>query len=227
MLLALNMFSPSSLIPVLNISAAVLAVVFLMIAIRNVGGVRLQIWQIMLLGAMAVLVTGQIGPREALMSINLDVMIFLWSMFTIGQAMQESGYLLHLSARLFGGARTKDQLVLLILFGFGSLSALLMNDTLAIIGTPMVIYLARKHQISPKLLLLALAFAVTTGSAMSPIGNPQNLLIAVGSGLSSPFATSFQYLFLPTAINLFLAYALLKLFYRDQFKGGALCLLEE
>jgi hypothetical protein len=36
----------------------VLAAVFLLIAVRQVGQVRLQIWQIMLLGAIAVLITG-------------------------------------------------------------------------------------------------------------------------------------------------------------------------
>jgi len=45
-----------------------------------------------------------------------------------------------------------------------------MNDTLAVVGTPLMLYFARRHGISPKLLLLALAFAVTTGSVASPIG---------------------------------------------------------
>ena len=51
-----------------------------------------------------------------------------------------------------------------------------MNDTLAVIGTPLVLLLAKQHRMSPKVLLLALAFAVTIGSVVSPIGNPQNLL---------------------------------------------------
>jgi Na+/H+ antiporter NhaD/arsenite permease-like protein len=201
-----------------NISVMVLATVFVLIAIRQVGRVRLQIWQIMLLGAIAVLLAGEISPIEAFWSINLDVMIFLLSMFIIGEAMQESGYLFRLSNKIFRWAKNPDQLLILIIFGMGFLSAVLMNDTLAIIGTPLMLYFARMHQISSKLLLLALAFAVTTGSVISPIGNPQNLLIAINGDFSNPFQDFFRYLFLPTLINLILAYVILRLVYHDQFK---------
>ena len=205
-----------------NISLVALAAVLLLIAVRQVGKKSLAIWQIMLLGAVAVLVTGQVSLSEAAAAINLDVMIFLAAMFVIGESMQESGYLLYLFNRIFKIARNPDQLVLLILFAMGFLSALLMNDTLAIIGTPLMLYLARTLKISAKLLLLTLAFAVTIGSAMSPIGNPQNLLIAVNSGLSNPFSVFLQYLMLPTVANLVLAYLLLRFFYKGQFRKRSL-----
>jgi Na+/H+ antiporter NhaD/arsenite permease-like protein len=61
-------------------------------------------------------------------------------------------------------------------------------------------------------MLLALAFAVTIGSVMSPIGNPQNLSIALNGKIGNPFITLFKFLLIPTIINLFLAYILLKIF---------------
>ncbi len=195
----------------------ILIIVFILIAVRQIGNVKLRIWQIMLFGALAVLITGQISPIDALKSINLDVMFFLFGMFVVGQALEESGYLSHLSHKLFKRAKSADRLILFILFGIGVTSAFLMNDTLAIIGTPVVLLLAKKNNTSPKLLLLALAFAVTIGSVMSPIGNPQNLLIAINGNISNPFITFFKFLLIPTMINLFLAYILLKLFYKEQF----------
>ncbi len=195
----------------------VLLIVFLLIAVRQVGRVRLQIWQIMLGGALAVLLTGQIAPLRALQAINLDVMLFLFGVFLIGQALEESGYLASLTYRIFGRASSLHGLVLGILFGLGLLSMLLMNDTLAIVGTPVAITLASKANIRPKVLLLALAFAVTIGSVASPIGNPQNLLIALSGGVANPFVTFLRYLLLPTLINLALAYLLLRLFYRREF----------
>lgn len=199
------------------IPLAVLAIVFLLIAVRQVGSVRLGIWQIMLLGAVAVLVTAQISPLDALKSIDLDVMLFLFGAFVVGQALEESGYLSFLSYRLLRRVKSTDGLVLAILFGAGLLSAVLMNDTLAIIGTPVVLALARRHGMQTKMLLLALAFAVTTGSVMSPIGNPQNLLIAIGGGVPNPFVTFLKYLAAPTIVNLLAAYFMLKLYYRGQF----------
>lgn len=206
----------------INISTIALALVLLLIAIRQLGEFKLQIWQIMLLGALMVLLSGEISPVDAASAINPDVMIFLAGMFVIGEAMRESGYLFHLFNRIFCRAKNLDQLLLLILFAMGFLSALLMNDTLAIIGTPLMLYLAQALRISPKLLLLTLAFAVTTGSAMSPIGNPQNLLIAINGSLTNPFLVFFQYLFIPTVANLFLAYLLLRLFYKSQFQQTAI-----
>ena len=195
----------------------VLACVFLLIMVRRIGSFRFQIWQIMGLGAVAVLATLQITPLAALKAINLDVIFFLFGMFIVGEALVSSGYLSYLSYKLFRRAKSLDSLVLFILFGMGLTAAFLMNDTLAIIGTPVVILLARKAKTSPKILLLALAFGVTIGTVTSPIGNPQNLLIAINGNVANPFITFFHYLLLPTLINLFLAYLLLRLFYRNQF----------
>jgi Na+/H+ antiporter NhaD/arsenite permease-like protein len=204
------------------VSIIVLLIVFVLIAIRQIGKFRLQIWQIMLLGALTVLLTRQISPTESLKAINLDVILFLFGMFVVGQALEESGYLSQLSFRLFGRAKTVDSLLLLIFFGIGLASALLMNDTLAIIGTPLMLQIARKTGISPKLLLLSLAFSVTIGSVMSPIGNPQNLLVAINGNIPNPFITFLHYLAVPTLINLSLTYLILKFFYRGQLKNEPL-----
>jgi Na+/H+ antiporter NhaD/arsenite permease-like protein len=204
------------------ISIIILAVVFVLIAIRQIGKFRLQIWQIMSAGAIAVLATGQISPANALKAINIDVIVFLFGMFIVGQAMEQSGYLSQLSYRLFGRARSADILLLLVIFGCGLISAMLMNDTLAIIGTPVMLQLSRKTGIRAKVLLLALAFSITIGSVMSPIGNPQNLLVAINGDVPAPFVTFLRYLALPTLINLALTYLILRLFFRKHLTNGAL-----
>jgi Na+/H+ antiporter NhaD/arsenite permease-like protein len=181
----------------------------------------------MLGGAIAVLISGQISPGDALDAINVDVMLFLAGMFIVGEAMVESGYLSMLSDRFFSRSRSPDQLIFLILFGMGFLSAILMNDTLAVIGTPLVLSLATKFRISPKLMLLSLAFAVTTGSVMSPIGNPQNLLIAVDSGMETPFVTFALYLLIPTIISLVIAFLLLRMFFRADFSRSFLPVFDQ
>lgn len=186
---------------------------------RQVGRLKFRIWQVMLLGAIIVLLTGQISLPDAAKSINFDVMVFLFGMFVVGEALCRSGYLLHISSRLFGVARSPPSLVLAIIFSMGILSAFLMNDTLAIIGTPLVLSLASRHSLSPKLLLMTLCFAVTTGSVVSPIGNPQNLLVAEYSGLGNPFITFFLYLAIPTLVSLVLVYLVLKHFYQVEFQA--------
>ncbi|WFN35619.1 anion transporter [Methanogenium sp. S4BF] len=199
------------------IVAVILALVLGLIALRNIGGIRLAIWQIMLGGALAVLILGQISPLDALYAINTDVMIFLFGMFVVGEAIQESGLLITLSSRLFRHEMSMDLFILLLIAVTGFFSAVLMNDTVAIIGTPFVLYLAKKFNISPVMLLLVLAFSVTTGSVVSPIGNPQNLLIALEGGLENPFLTFILYLAVPSAAGLLLVYGAMKVFYPREF----------
>ena len=211
----------------MNTSLVVVLAVFVLIAVRQIGHVRLQFWQIMTAGAVVVLLAGEITPVHAWDAINFDVLFFLFGMFIVGQALEESGYLAHLTYKFFKRARTRDAMILMVLFGGGLLSAVVMNDTLAIIGTPVVLLLGRKHAMNSTVLLLALAFALTTGSVMSPIGNPQNLLVALHGGLPNPFLTFLRWLCLPTLINLYLAYLILKWLFPDDFHEAALAHSQE
>jgi Na+/H+ antiporter NhaD/arsenite permease-like protein len=126
-----------------EIAVIILSAVFLLIAVRQVGRFKLRIWQIMLGGALAVLVTGQITVSDALRAINLDVMVFLFGMFVVGEGLVASGYLEYIARQLVHRTATVDRLVIVIMFCVGLLSALLMNDTLAIIGTPLLLALSR------------------------------------------------------------------------------------
>src|SRR3569832_2311688 len=186
----------------MNFSLLVLAVVFVLIAVRRIGRFRLAMWQVMLAGATAVLALGEITPGAALHAIDVDVMLFLFGMFIVGRALIASGYLYVLADRLLIGVQSSSTLLLAVMMGGGLGAALLMNDTLAIIAAP---------------LLLGLAFAITIGSVMSPIGNPLNLLFAVGGGLADPFGTFLYALAVPTLINLLIAYALLRMRFRTAF----------
>jgi len=199
------------------IPVIVLILVFLGIAVRQVGRFRVRIWQVMLAGAIAVLVTGQVSLFDAARAVNLDVMAFLFGMFVVGVALRESGELEILSGRVLRVAKTREQLLVLLIVSFGVLSAVLMNDTLAIIGTPLCLALARGNRMSPNLLLLALAFSITTGSVLSPIGNPQNLLVALAGPFGNPFVTFALYLAIPTVICLVMVF----LFLRIAFRGEA------
>jgi len=192
----------------------VLILVYVLIAIRQIGKFRIQPWQSMMLGAVLVLVTGQIKPANAFKAVNFDVLIFLFGMFVIGEAFAQSGYIYHLSYKAFNKAKTINQLLWLIIISMGLLSPFFINDTMVIVSTPLIIYLAKKQNIPAKPLILAMMFAVTTGSVFSPIGNPQNLLIAMNGHFSNPFIVFFKYLLIPTLINLSIIFFFIKLYYK-------------
>jgi Na+/H+ antiporter NhaD/arsenite permease-like protein len=209
------------------ISLIVLGIVFILISIRQIGSVKLDIWQIMLGGALVVLVTGQISILNAAKSINLDVILFLFGMFIVGQALEQSGYLSYIAYNFFKKAKTINSLIVFILLGGGIAAAFLMNDTIAIIGTPVVLLLGQKHKIPSKVLLLTLAFAVTIGSTMSPIGNPQNLLIAIHETTGNPFIVFLKLLVIPTIINLFVVFIFIKIFFKEHIDDEEIVHQEE
>ena len=186
------------------------------IAFRNFKGGRIPIWSVMLAGAVAMVFSGTIGVAEAYHSINLEVMVFLFSMFTFVTAMDVSGVLEAFATKLFLRAKRPEDIIYLTFFGFGLASAILMNDTIALMGTPIMLSLARKMRFSSKPLLLTLAFSVTLGSVMTPMGNPQNLLIALVSGVPAPLITFVLYLAAPTIVNLFITCLILRGIYRNE-----------
>lgn len=161
----------------------------------------------MLGGGIIVLVARAISLPAAWDSIDWNVMGYLLGIFYIGQALEESRYLEVQCHRLLATKKTTSAWLAWIIFGSGLLSAILLNDNVAVILTPLVLLLTRYLKLSAAPFLLALAYAVTIGSVMSPVGNPQNLMLATHSSVNQPFILFFGKLFIPTLLNLALCFA--------------------
>lgn len=202
----------------MNIPLIALGIVLLLIAVRRIGRARIQIWQAMCLGAAVVLLSGSITVSNAWRAVDWDVMGFLTGAFIIGNALLHSGLLYQHAYAWLERVRTVDGLVMAVLVSAALTSSVLMNDTVAIIGTPLVLQLAREHRIDPRLLLLALAAAITIGSVPSPIGNPQNVLIASQGQFHNAFGEFASKLALPAMLNLVVAYGVLRVLFRAQFR---------
>lgn len=193
-----------------------LCFVILFTLIRKIGHINIPIWLVMILSAIICIAAGSIKLQEAIKSIDFDVLIFLFCMFLVAESFQKSGYLYHSAHHIFSNTTSARHLILVLIFFSAAVSGILMNDTMVIIGAPLVIYFAKKHNINIELLLLTLMYSVTIGSVFSPIGNPQNLLIAINSKMSSPFILFFIYLLVPTIINLFILYFIIINLYKKE-----------
>lgn len=186
------------------------------LVLRNILKLRVPIWLILLLGATAMIGSGSIAPQIAYASINMDVLTFLFGMFVIVSSLDISGVLEFFTSRMLRVSKGPRTVVAMVFIVFGFLSAFLMNDTLALMGTPIVISIARRTGMNPKILLISLAFAVTVGSAVTPMGNPQNLLVALASKINAPVISFLKYLLIPTIVNLLLSTAFIIFFVRDR-----------
>ncbi|GBC73161.1 putative transporter [archaeon HR04] len=192
--------------------------VYGLIAVRRVGRFSIPVWIPMLIGALAMLATQTISIEDAYRAVKMDVIIFLLGMFMMVAVLERVGIIQHITVSILKRTRSMDRLLLFILVVMGTLSAFLMNDTIALAATPILLGMSR-FGIDPKPLLIVLAFAVTIGSAMTPIGNPQNFLISVESGMKAPMLEFMKYLALPTITNYIVTYYLLRWYYRNHLKG--------
>src|SRR5205807_859407 len=93
-----------------------------------------------------------------------------------------------------------------------ALSALVLNDTIALLVTPVVVRSARALRVNPVPYLVAVAIAANVGSVATEVGNPQNAFIAIRSGI--PFLTFSAYLLPITIVCLAVSIGLVWLVFR-------------
>jgi Na+/H+ antiporter NhaD/arsenite permease-like protein len=174
------------------------------VIVRQIVGRGPPIWSLFVAGALATIVAGVLSASQAESSVaaSAPTLIVLLALFLFVGALGEAGAFEHLARWLVEWPRRPSDLPFVLFVGIGIVSGLLINDALVLVGVPILVGVASRLRSDPKPLLLILAFAVTVGSTLTPFGNPQNLLVAVASGVSSPVTTFLRYLAIPTAINL-------------------------
>ena len=172
----------------------------------------------MSIGAVSMLITQTTSIQHALNAINFHVIGFLFGMFSIMSALDKSGVLQSFTIRMVSKSKASPSMLLAIfVIGMGFLSALLVNDTVAILGVSIIAFVIRQiKKINPQILLIGLAFGISIGSTMTPIGNPQNLIISIQSGMDAPLTKFLIILGPPTIISLFVTTIILKFYFRKQ-----------
>lgn len=136
-----------------------------------------------LLCAVGVVAFGVRTPEEALASIDTNTILLLFGMMWFVARLEEEGFFGWATVRVLRRARTGAGLITALSVGAGVLSALLVNDTVCVFLTPLVLSLCAHAQVRPLPYLLALATSANIGSAATLVGNPQNMILAGPSGL--------------------------------------------
>ncbi|MHB8351415.1 MAG: ArsB/NhaD family transporter [Thermoplasmata archaeon] len=190
--------------------------------LRQVLGRGPGIWAILIVAAAAFVVTGAIPPGAAAAAItdNLPVLALLLALFVFAVALEESGALDHLADWILGRSSRPGDLPFYLFVGFGVMGAFLLNDALVLLGVPLLLSISRRLRVEPTPLLLTLAFSVTVGSVALPVGNPQNILVALDSGLAAPTTAFLHYLLVPTIVNLLLGGLYLRWAFRAHWTTG-------
>ncbi len=174
-----------------SIQRLVLGLSYIGFAVGYVPGLRMNRATIALTSSALLIALGTLSLPDAWQAIDPGTIIFLLSMMIVNAYLSYSGffhlallYLLRLTRSPFG-------LLVLLTVGTGFLSAFFLNDTLALVSTPLTLRLARSLGLNPIPYLLAIASATNIGSLATVSGNPQNILVGSFSGIGYlAFATA-------------------------------------
>jgi Na+/H+ antiporter NhaD/arsenite permease-like protein len=204
---------------VFAVSALVILLTIAGVAIGRYPGVRMNRATIAVVGATALVGLGTLSLDHAYQAIDLNTLVLLFAMMVISANLRMAGFFELVAARLAGSALSPRQLLAVTVVAAGVLSALFLNDTIVLVFTPLVVQIVGAVGLNPIPYLIALATAANVGSSATIIGNPQNMLIGVSSGIS--FLRFFAYLS-PVALGGFaVIWTVIALVYRAELRPQA------
>jgi Na+/H+ antiporter NhaD/arsenite permease-like protein len=203
----------------MNISIyAVFIVTYMLIASRRLSILPIGRPAGALFGATLMVGIGAVSPKESYMAIDHDTILLLFSMMVLSAYLQKAGFFDFVGRRIASVCNTAWKMLITIVFVSGILSAFLMNDTVCIFFTPLVLILCKNYRLPYGPFLIALATSANIGSSATLVGNPQNMIIAGFSGLSFGYFIKWA---APAAFaGLLINILLLWLFYRKKIPSG-------
>ena len=184
------------------------------IAIGGFPGLAIDRTGIAVLGAIAMVGFGVLSLPQALQSIDSSTILLLFGLMLVSAQLQLSGFYRR-AASLLEFLTPKPKLFLLVLMVVsGGLSAVLVNDIVCLVFTPVVVAAVLKAKLNPFPYLLALACSSNIGSAATLIGNPQNMLIGQVGQLS--FSQFLTWASVPVLVAMVAAYGIILGLYRNR-----------
>ncbi len=175
-----------------------------------------------LLGAVLMVVLGLVTPAEVFNhsenpdrhAIDADTIVLLLGMMLLAAYLSQAAFFRTAGAWAVRKAHTPRLLLVAVTFISAVLSAFLVNDTVCLMLTPLVLATVEDARLPPVPYLLAVCMGSNSGSVATFTGNPQNMLIQGASGLS--YASFAAYMAVPALLSTcIVAGALLYLFRQD------------
>jgi Na+/H+ antiporter NhaD/arsenite permease-like protein len=170
-----------------------------------------------LLGAVLMVACGVMTPKQVYAAVDYDTLVLLLGMMLFTTYLFLAGFFDWAADFVLCVAKTPQRLLLYLIFTAGFLSALLVNDTVCLMLTPLVVAVIKRGKLPLAPYLLALAMSANIGSVATLVGNPQNMIIGNLSGI--PFVR-FSLALLPVAVvGLAIQYAVLAFGFRKLLRG--------
>jgi Na+/H+ antiporter NhaD/arsenite permease-like protein len=205
----------------LEIVTAIIVVVTLIgVAVGRWPWLKMNRATIALVGATALIAIGAIPLERAFDAIDWNTLVLLFAMMVLNVNLRIAGFFHVMLTRVVRLAQTPRRLLALVVGVSGVLSAVFLNDTIALMMTPLVLEVALALRRNPIPYLVALVTAANVGSVAAITGNPQNMLVGISSGM--PFV-EFTAALAPIAIiGLIVIWLVMVTVYRAEFAAVSL-----
>ncbi|CAI0734895.1 SLC13 family permease [Serratia quinivorans] len=116
--------------------------------------------------------------------IDWRTIITLLGLMLLTKGVEVSGYFDFIGRKIVNTLHSERRLALFLVFAAALLSSFLTNDVALFIVIPLTITLKKLSSLPISRLIIFQALAVNAGSLLTPIGNPQNILLWSKSSLS-------------------------------------------
>jgi len=166
-----------------------------------------------LLGAVAMVALGVVTPDEVFGhhqprgAIDYDTILLLLGMMLLAGYLTEAAFFRWAGHQALRLAHSPKALLATVTVVSGVLSAFLVNDTVCLMLTPLVLATVLEARLNPVPYMLAVCMGSNAGSAATFTGNPQNMLIQGASGMN--YARFSAFMALPALVSLAIVTAVL------------------
>ena len=196
-------------------AAAIFVATYTVVAIGKVPVYRIDRAGAALLGGSLMVATGVLTLDEAYRAIDFDTITLLLGMMIVVANLRLAGFFRVVTDWIARHVHHPLVLLTAVVLASGLLSAFLVNDTICLVMTPLVLEIVVRLRRDPVPYLLAIATASNIGSVATITGNPQNIII--GSLSHIPYGVFAATLAPVAAAGLVIAVLLIALGFRSEF----------
>ncbi len=197
------------------LASLIFAATYAVIAIGKLPGFQLDRAGAALLGASLMVGAGVLTLDDAYRAIDFDTITLLLGMMIVVANLRLSGFFRVVSDFVVARAAHPLLLLIAIVMVSGLLSAFLVNDTICLVMTPLVLELVRRLGREPVPYVMAVPMASNVGSVATITGNPQNMMI--GSFSHIPYGAFAAALWPVALVGLICTALFIALAYRREF----------
>jgi Na+/H+ antiporter NhaD/arsenite permease-like protein len=199
----------------MDVTILIFLLVYVAMGLGKLPGFKVDRTGAAVVGALAMMIVGSIGPEAAWNAIDYKTVGMLFGLMVVSAAFVVSGFYGWVAQRVTALKVSPPALLAILIAVGGFLSAMLTNDVVVVAMTPLLVSITLARGLNPAPFLLAFCFAANTGSAGTLIGSPQNMIAA--EGLSLSFNGFLMVAAVPALISLPIVWAIVSLIYRGRW----------